>query len=674
MIVYGEASMLEMSDLAFTSDEARSVIGQGPDEATASLLLKAQGWPAVIGLAAQQDDPGLKADLPASDLYDFFADDLFRRADSHLQEALILLALGGDASPDVIREMLGDNHEAVFAAARAHGFLGPEAGRLEIHPLLRTFLLERLRDVPAEHAERILRVTIDALATNNLWDECLAALERYPVSDLIASSLRQALKDLLASGRIATVRRWVDLAHEHGVSDPMLLLAEAEIALRDRNDPRAQVLGAQAGDSLDDGDAAAGAYIVAARAAHFSDNLEDVKKYSELAYSSAAALELKATALWIAFSCTSEHAIADAGSILQRLDGLRDDRAEHALRMLCAQSLMLILMGDDARVAQEKCELARELLPHVRDPFLTTNLLNVYGHVLVVVAEYERGLAAADALVAEARSTGLGFAVDHALLTRASALIGMRKLSDAQRTLNEIDGRSEHASAHIRANAELHAIRLRIAAGDVEGAALLLQRESLAQLPKAEFLTYRGLILAAVGDTHRAEDAFRLAPKYSGYDGAAPLGVLGKAVLALNRGDLEAEARSADAVLCVYKKGYLDAIVTAARSCPDLVRAASSNDECARVLTQILSASSDVDLGRRAGLQMPRVLRRQELLSTRERDVYELIVQGRSNKEVARALFISESTTKVHVRHIYEKLGVHTRAELVRKSVEELRL
>ena len=71
---------------------------------------------------------------------------------------------------------------------------------------------------------------------------------------------------------------------------------------------------------------------------------------------------------------------------------------------------------------------------------------------------------------------------------------------------------------------------------------------------------------------------------------------------------------------------------------------------------------------------MPRVLRRHERLSPRERDVYELIVQGRSNKEIARSLFISESTTKVHVRHIYEKLGVHTRTELARTSLDDASL
>jgi DNA-binding NarL/FixJ family response regulator len=66
---------------------------------------------------------------------------------------------------------------------------------------------------------------------------------------------------------------------------------------------------------------------------------------------------------------------------------------------------------------------------------------------------------------------------------------------------------------------------------------------------------------------------------------------------------------------------------------------------------------------------MPRELRKHELLSRREREVYELLAQGRTNPEIARALFISESTTKVHVRHIFEKLGVRTRAEAAAANI-----
>jgi DNA-binding NarL/FixJ family response regulator len=49
-------------------------------------------------------------------------------------------------------------------------------------------------------------------------------------------------------------------------------------------------------------------------------------------------------------------------------------------------------------------------------------------------------------------------------------------------------------------------------------------------------------------------------------------------------------------------------------------------------------------------------------LSERQREVLNLIVQGQSNKEIARTLRISEFTVKEHVRGLFRKLGVKCRA------------
>jgi LuxR family transcriptional regulator, maltose regulon positive regulatory protein len=55
-------------------------------------------------------------------------------------------------------------------------------------------------------------------------------------------------------------------------------------------------------------------------------------------------------------------------------------------------------------------------------------------------------------------------------------------------------------------------------------------------------------------------------------------------------------------------------------------------------------------------------------LTARERDVLSMISQGLSNKHVARALEISPETVKSHVKHIFLKLEVSTRAEAVSRA------
>ena len=52
-------------------------------------------------------------------------------------------------------------------------------------------------------------------------------------------------------------------------------------------------------------------------------------------------------------------------------------------------------------------------------------------------------------------------------------------------------------------------------------------------------------------------------------------------------------------------------------------------------------------------------------LTEREKDVLAELLSGKSNKEIAEALFISESTVKTHVRSIFSKYDVSSRAELI---------
>ena len=56
-------------------------------------------------------------------------------------------------------------------------------------------------------------------------------------------------------------------------------------------------------------------------------------------------------------------------------------------------------------------------------------------------------------------------------------------------------------------------------------------------------------------------------------------------------------------------------------------------------------------------------------LSEREHEILSLLVQGLSYKMIAEECFISYATVNTHVKHIYEKLQVHSVVEAVTKAI-----
>jgi DNA-binding NarL/FixJ family response regulator len=93
----------------------------------------------------------------------------------------------------------------------------------------------------------------------------------------------------------------------------------------------------------------------------------------------------------------------------------------------------------------------------------------------------------------------------------------------------------------------------------------------------------------------------------------------------------------------------------------EVARAEDRRDEASPALTERRPTSSCAPLGEFFADQL-------ETLSSREREVLTLVVDGLRLSQVAKALFISPHTAKNHLKAVFGKLGVHSQTELLAKG------
>ena len=216
-----------------------------PGPARASTLDLARGWPVVIGLAARTGRTDFPSKALPRNLYEFLAEDLVHATTPETQQALTIIALTGTNERGLARGLVGDGADAALSEAERRGLLTFEsASRIVLHPLLGEFLIERFRDAGEEAIEEIVNPLVKTLMTSSRWDECLAVAEAVPERSGFASAiLEECLEELLSGGRVATVRRWITLARGLKLTDPIVELAEAEVALLAGEYDRALALG-----------------------------------------------------------------------------------------------------------------------------------------------------------------------------------------------------------------------------------------------------------------------------------------------------------------------------------------------------------------------------------------------------------------------------------------------
>ncbi|MGH2350253.1 MAG: response regulator [Chloroflexota bacterium] len=98
----------------------------------------------------------------------------------------------------------------------------------------------------------------------------------------------------------------------------------------------------------------------------------------------------------------------------------------------------------------------------------------------------------------------------------------------------------------------------------------------------------------------------------------------------------------------------------------------AASDEIARAVRAVYSGGSHLEprVAARVLAQVNAPRRPTGVLSGREHQVLRLVADGRSNKEIARNLAITERTAKFHVTSLMNKLGATNRAQVVALAVQ----
>lgn len=379
----------------------------------------------------------------------------------------------------------------------------------------------------------------------------------------------------------------------------------------------------------------------------------------------------------------------------RRLEALTDaqlaDRLEIAHLLSLADMYLMLPVASEAH-AGRALRVARE----TRRGALLPELTLARGFALLTLGRVAEARTVLDDGVEAARASGSDAAVAWIALNAVLAVLTvgdvraaltLAETSDAQMRRSGLELMWAY-SADVLARAQLAAGNAKLA---IETFTERCGGPSLSQIFGYWRVSSLGTLASAhlaVGSVDAATETVAEADRVAAtlaMPGSDALAARARAELALHQGDLEAADRDATAAIDTFRAldlGWdrMHTELIAGR----IHAAADDRERAAAVLRAAHEAAVDTGANairdeasrqlRRLGLRAARATPDAAgiaSLSGREREVAELIHEGRTNPEIARELYLSQKTVESHVRNLFIKLRVSSRLEVARAVERE---
>lgn len=726
----GRLAELRAADLRFTEDEATALLSQAagqdlPAGAVAALVARTEGWAtglqlAGLSLRGETDVAGFVARFDGSHRYvlDYLSEEVLAQQPEQVTQFLLATSVLRRLSGPLCDAVTGrrDSQAVLEGIEDAGLFLAPlddVRGWWAYHGLFADVLRARLQRQQPGRAPRLHRAAAAWFDEHGYADDAVHHALAARDHGWAARLVERHADALLLRSRGATVQRWLAaLPAEVLAARPRALLADARLALlggrshraREALDAAERALAADRSGEPYEPAVAGGASLVANVPATIALDRAYLALLDGDVATATASLSRAGDAIgddeWMLRSHADGY-LALADLLAGRLDAAEQRLTATIATWRSAAEASLAVRGchhlGQVRRAQGRLDAAvdayRQALdiaaPAGRPPLPAAGL----AHVGLAEVAYER-----DDLDAALAHLDAGLGLCRQLAYTQPLATGLATLAAVRQARGEADGAAAalaHAERVPRDAAVTSVLdpvparraRLLLARGDVAAAARWVTQQGLAvddapRYPReAELLVAARVLLAQ----ERPREALALAERLLGVAAAQQrlgsvieVGAVRALALAASGADAAAVAALSETLALACPRGYVRVFADEGAPMAALlgrVLAAQGGSgpagaigfDCLARLQRAFAAAAPSprstatsEAATAAGLVEP--------LTPREHEVLALLAEGRTNAEVAGALFVTLDTVKKHVSHVLDKLGAGNRTEAVARA------